>query len=73
MEERAYAAYKKFLKNRMWGKALDVLEAAYVSDTVGVYPYIKQYRQAMTAMAQNGYLPAMPMLRRAYKLTAKEC
>ena len=73
VEDRAYAAYKKFLKNRMWGKALDVLEAAYVSDTVGVYPYIKQYRQAMTAMAQNGYLPAMPMLRRAYKLTAREC
>lgn len=73
MEEMAFTAYKKFLKHRMWEKALDVLEACYANDVEGVYLYIKQYRQALTILAKGGSHAIMPLLRRAYKLTAREC
>lgn len=73
MEEKAYTAYRKFVRNRMYSKALDVLTVAYASDKEDTYRYIKQFRSAMTSLAQSGYGKAMELLRRAYKLTAKDC
>lgn len=73
MEERAYAAYRKFVRHRMYEKALDVLTVSYASDVEGTYPYVKQFRQAMTYLAQGGHVKLMSTLRRAYKLTSKDC
>lgn len=72
MESKAFAVYRKFVKNRMWEKALDTLTVAYREDPTGTYGDVKQFRQALTAMAKGGHHKVMPVLREAYKLTAKE-
>lgn len=73
MKDMAYSAYRKFVRHRMYSKALDVLEASYAEDIEATYPYIKQFRGAMVMMAKNGSKSAMELLRRSYKMTARDC
>lgn len=73
ISEMAYTAYRKFVRNRMYSKALDVLSASYADDIPATYPYIKQFRQAMATLARGGSEKAMELIRRSYLLTAKDC
>ena len=73
ISDMAYSAYRKFVRNRMYSKALDVLSASYAEDIPATYPYIKQFRSAMAAMARNGSGKAMELIRRSYLLTARDC
>lgn len=76
MEERVFNAYKSFVKHRMYGKALDVLEAAYKTDKT-VYRMLKNYRAALTTLAKSGEKDKLPeymaLLRRAYLVSAYDC
>lgn len=75
MEDKAFSAYKKFLRARMYSKALDVLTVCYSTAPEETYAYIKQFRAALSTLAQgkSGAREYMPLLRRAYLLTAREC
>ena len=72
MDSRVKGLYAKFIKNRMWARALDVLEASYVEDPEGTYPLIQKYRAGQTALAKLGKPEALDFLRRSYFLTARE-
>lgn len=78
MDERVKGVYTRFIKNRIYDKALDVLEASYAEDKGGTYGLIDSYRQGLTRIIRaNTSLgkedaDLMPLLRRAYFLTAAD-
>ena len=72
MDERVTGLYKKFVKNRMWERAMDVLEASYEEDRKGTYNLIIQFRKGLTALAKGGSGEVMKVLRRSYFLCAKD-
>ena len=72
MDERVKGIYSKFIKNKMYDKALDVLEASYAEDKKGTYPLILKFRQGQKALAKFGKAEAMPLLRRSFLLTARD-
>lgn len=72
MDSRVKGLYAKFIKNRMWVRAMDVLEASYAEDPDGTYPLIQKYRNGQTALAKMGKKEALDLLRRSYFLTAKD-
>lgn len=72
VDSRVKGLYAKFIKNRMWVRAMDVLEASYAEDPDGTYPLIQKYRNGQTALAKMGKKEALDLLRRSYFLTAKD-
>lgn len=72
MDERVKSLYSKFIKNRMFGKALEVLEASYAEDRYSTYPIIQKFRGGLTAFAKAGKGNVMGELRAAYFLTARD-
>lgn len=78
MDERVKGVYTRFIKNRIYDKALDVLEASYAEDKSGTYGLIDSFRQGITRIIRaNTKLgkeddDLMPLLRRAYFLTAAD-
>lgn len=77
MDERVKGIYSRFIKNRLYDKAFDVLEASYSDDKKGTYPLIQNYRNGLTRiMKANAKMgkgeDLMPFLRRAYFLTARD-
>lgn len=77
MDERVKEVYSKFIKNRMWGKAYDVLEASYADDPKDTYPLLESYRNGLARLAKiraktGEGEDVMPLLRAAYFLSAKE-
>lgn len=70
--EQVKKIYGKFVKNRMWVRALDVLEAAYVEDKKGVYPLIQKFRQGQIALTKMGKGESYDYLRRSYFMTAQD-
>ena len=77
MDERVKGIYSRFIKNRLYDKAFDVLEASYGDDKKGTYPLIQNYRNGLTRiMKANAKMgkgeDLMPFLRRAYFLTARD-
>lgn len=78
MDERVKNIYTRFIKNRKYDKGLDVLEASYAEDKRGTYSLIDSYRQGLTRIIRaNAKLGKtdddhMPLLRRAYFLTAQD-
>ena len=72
MDNRVIEIYRKFIKHKLYDKALDVLEASYREDKRGTYPLIQKYRMGQTALARMGKPDAMKLLRRAYFLTARD-
>lgn len=72
MDERVKQAYAKFIKNKLYDKALDVLEASYADDPRNTYPLIQRFRAGQTALAKLGKPDAMKHLRRSYFMTARD-
>lgn len=72
MDKRVEELYAKFIKHKLYGKALDVLEASYSEDPKGTYPLIQKYRRGQTALARMGREEAFKHLRRSYFMTARE-
>lgn len=72
MDERTYSIYRKFIQNKVYGKALDVLAISYAEDPRGTYEVLQKYRRGMTVIARGGEPLAMEHLRRAYQLSARE-
>lgn len=70
--EQVKKIYGKFVKNRMWVRALDVLEAAYAEDKKGVYPLIQKFRQGQIALTKMGKGESYDYLRRSYFMTAQD-
>lgn len=70
--EQVKKIYGKFVKNRMWVRALDVLEAAYAEDKKGVYPLIQKFRQGQIALTKMGKGESYDYLRRSYFMTARD-
>ncbi len=74
MDGRVKDIYSKFIKNRRYDKALDVLETSYADDPKGTYPLLQSYKLGLTrlikAKAEDSKL--MENLRRAYFLTARD-
>lgn len=70
--EQVKKIYGKFVKNRMWVRALDVLEAAYAEDKKGVYPLIQKFRQGQIALTKMGKGESYEYLRRSYFMTAQD-
>lgn len=72
MDERVTELYGKFIKHKMYGKALDVLETSYAEDPKGTYPLIVKFRRGQTALARLGKEEAFKHLRRSYFMTARD-
>jgi predicted phage terminase large subunit-like protein len=72
MDERVTELYGKFIKHKMYGKALDVLETSYAEDPKGTYPLIEKFRRGQTALARIGKEEAFKHLRRSYFMTARD-
>ena len=72
MDSRVTELYKTFIKHKLYGKAMDVLETSYFEDKKGTYPLIQKYRIGLTKLARMGNADAMKHLRRAYFLTAQD-
>lgn len=78
MDERVKNIYTRFIKNRIYDKALDVLEASYAEDKSGTYGLIDSFRQGLTRIIRANTklgkedVDLMPLLRRAYFLTAAD-
>lgn len=72
MDDRVTDLYRKFVKNRMWDKAMDVLEASYAEDKKGTYNLIIHFRKGLTALAKSGKSEVMSVLRRSYFLCARD-
>lgn len=72
MDERVKALYGTFIKNRLFGKALEVLEVSYGEDKAGTYPIIQKYRSGLTAYIKTGKRSLLKELRAAYFLTARD-
>ena len=72
MDTRVKETYAKFVKNRMWPRALDVLEASYAEDPKNTYPMIVKFRQGQTALAKMGQMDALKYLRRSYFISARD-
>ena len=72
MDSRVKTTYSKFVKNKMWVRAMDVLEASYMEDPKETYPLIQKFRQGQVALAKMGKEDALKHLRRAYFLTAQD-
>jgi len=71
MDNRVEGLYKTFIKHKLYGKALDVLEASYADDPKGTYPMIQKFRRGQTALARMGDNDAFKLLRRSYFMTAQ--
>ena len=72
MDSRVEDLYKKFIKHKMYDKALDVLESSYAEDPKGTYPLIQKFRRGQTALARMGKEEAFKHLRRSYFMTARD-
>lgn len=72
MDKRVGELYRKFVKNRLWSKAMDVLEASYGEDRNATRIFIEQFRRGLTALAKSGNAEAMEVLRRTYFLCARD-
>ena len=77
LDERVRAVYSKFIKNRMWSKAYDVLEASYADDPKDTYPLLESYRNGLARLAKiraktGEGEDVMPLLRAAYFLSARD-
>lgn len=72
MDERVRDIYAKFIKHKLYGKALDVLETSYAEDPKGTYPLIVKFRHGQTALARLGKAEAFKHLRRSYFMTARD-
>lgn len=72
MDERVKDLYGKFVKHKMYSKALDVLETSYAEDPKGTYPLIEKFRRGQTALARLGKEEAFKHLRRSYFMTARD-
>ena len=72
MDSRVKTTYAKFVKNKMWVRALDVLEASYMDDKRNTYPLIQKFRQGQMAMLKMGRAESFEHLRRSYFLTARD-
>lgn len=73
MDSRVKEIYNKFVKNRLYDRALDVLRASYAEDRRGTYDYIVKYRQGLRALARTNADKALPLLKESYLLTARDC
>lgn len=72
MDERVTKLYKQFIKHKLYGKALDVLEVSYAEDRKGTYPLIQKLRSGLTALVRLGNNDAFKLLRRSYFMTARD-
>lgn len=72
MDERVREIYGKFIRHKMYDKALDVLETSYAEDKRGTYPLIEKFRHGQTALARLGREEAFGLLRRSYFMTARD-
>lgn len=72
MDGRVIELYGKFIRHKMYAKALDVLEASYAEDKRGTYPLIEKFRRGQTALARLGKEEAFKHLRRSYFMTARD-
>ena len=72
MDIRVLGLYKKFIKNRFYDKALEVLQASYVEDREGTYDLIKRYRNGLKNYAKVEPDKAMPLMRATYFLCARD-
>ena len=72
MDDRVEELYKKFIKHKMYGKALDVLETSYAEDPKGTYTLIQKFRRGQTALLRLGKAEALGYLRRSYFMTAQD-
>lgn len=72
MDERVVDLYGKFIRHKLYGKALDVLESSYAEDKKGTYPLIQKFRRGQTALARLGHEEAFKHLRRSYFMTARD-
>jgi len=72
MDSRVTELYGKFIRHKMYDKALDVLETSYAEDKKGTYPLIQKFRRGQTALARMGREEAMKYLRRSYFMTARD-
>ena len=50
MDERVKGIYSKFIKNRKYDRALEVLDASYAEDRPGTYPLLQNYRMGLTKL-----------------------
>ena len=72
MDARVGKIYGTFIKNRMWERALDTLEASYADDPKGTYPLIQRFRAGQRALAKMGKAESLKYLRRSYFMTARD-
>ena len=73
VDERVKDIYRKFIKNRKFDRALEVLQLSYAEDKKGTYPLIQGYRNGQTALFRAGKSAEIyELLRAAYILTARD-
>lgn len=73
MDDRVKDIYRKFIKNRKFDSAYEVLSVSYREDPKGTYPLIQGYRNGQTALFRAGKSPELyALLKAAYDLTAKD-
>lgn len=74
MDERVKGIYSKFIKNRKYDRALEVLDASYSDDMAGTYPLLQNYRMGLTKLirAKSEEKELMECLRYGYFMSARD-